>query len=161
MAVAAAGATWTALCLWLAADGHRPSVTLVPIPAEDYYRVQAAFVTPLLFAQWALCAAVAAAVARALGSAARASLLAGPLAVALAGPLVALHLTPDLIAYACCGFDALGAVVRVTAPLVLITSSAAGAAVVRAATGSGWGRAAVAAGAGVLAQALAGGVLLR
>jgi hypothetical protein len=161
VAVASAGAVWAILCGLLAAGGHAPSVTLLPIPRERYYLAQALFVVPVLLAQWALCAALAHAAARALGGRGALPATANALGLALAVPLLVIFLVPDLVAYLSMGFAALGPLVRVTAPLALIGSLVLATAAVRSTHALGTGRALAAAAAGVLAQAAAGGVFLR
>lgn len=160
-AVVLAGSIWAVLCLVLARDGHAPSVTLVPIPRERYYLAQAAFVVPVLLAQWVLCASIATRSARALGGAGPFSATAGGLGVALALPLAALFLIPDLIAYTAFGFSALGALVRVTAPLSFVATLALATGVVRRVHALPAAKALVASAAGVLGQAVLGAVLLR
>jgi hypothetical protein len=160
-AVIAAGAAWAGLCAWLAADGHAPSVTLLPIARERYYLVQAVVVIPVLLGMWGLCAVVANGVARALGGKGtlwRTLLALGP---ALGVPLLCCFVIPDLVAYGVWGFGALGAVVRVTGPLALVVSTVAATGAVYGEHDVSRGRAAVAAVAGVVAQAVVGGVVLR
>lgn len=125
--VAIAGAIWAGLCLRLAADGHAPSVTLVAIPR--YYLAQAGFVVPVLLAQWLATAGIANLVTKA-----RFIALAAALGPALAAPLVVIFLVPDLVAYALVGFDALGKLVRITAPLMLLTTIGLSALAIRAVT---------------------------
>ncbi|MFW6049768.1 MAG: hypothetical protein ACODAU_01265 [Myxococcota bacterium] len=161
LAVLAAGAAWAALCLVLAADDHAPSVSLVPIPRARYYLAQASFVVPVLLVQWGVCVGVARTVARRLGGAGAVRPLANGLGLALGLPLLSLFVVPDLIAYAVAGFEALGPLVRVTAPLAFVATSVLATGAVRLAHGLGVGRALVAALAGVLAQAVLGGMLLR
>jgi hypothetical protein len=145
----------------LAAGGHEPAVTLVPIPRADYYAAQALFVVPVLLALWTLCAAVAYRLARALGGTGSFGGTANAIGIALALPLAVLFLVPDFVAYGLAGFDALGLVVRVTAPLSFAaTLWLATIAVGVACSVTGW-RAFVAAAAGGIAQALVGGILLR
>ena len=141
--------------------GHAPSVALVPIPRDRYYVAQAAFVIPLLFAQWWICAAVARALAARMGGHGTLERTAAGLAPALGLPLLVVFIVPDAIAYLAFGFAALGRVVRVTAPLALLASIAWTTWAVRKTERLRGGRAFVAAAAGVLAQALAGGVFLR
>lgn len=159
--VAVAGAAWAVLCLVLAADGHAPSVTLVPIPREHYYLAQAAFVLPLLLAQWGLCVAATQTVAKALGGRGEVVPTANGLGLALAAPLLLLFLLPDAVAYAVGGFAWLGPLVRVTSPLAFVATIGVATVVVRVGHGLARGRAFVAALAGVVVQAALGGVLLR
>lgn len=127
--VAIAGAIWAGLCLRLAADGHAPSVTLVAIPRGHYYLAQALFVVPVLLAQWLATAGIAQLVTKA-----RFVALAAALGPALAAPLVVVFLVPDLVAYALVGFGALGKLVRITAPLVVLTTIGLSALAIRAVT---------------------------
>jgi hypothetical protein len=159
--VLGAAALWALLCLLLAAGGHAPSVALVPIAREHYYLWQAGFVAPLLLAQWGLCSLVVARLARAQGGTAADAATANAMAIALALPLVALFLVPDLIAYGAGGFAALGPLVRITAPLSFLVTLALATDAVRALHGLPVGKALLASAAGVLVQAALGGVLLR
>lgn len=160
-AVLAAGATWALLCALLAAAGHAPSFTVLPIPRETYYRVQAIAVVPILLGLWALCAAVASRVAHALGGSGDALRAAGPLGLALGGPLLGAFLLPDLVVYLTAGFAALAPLVRVTAPLSFALTLLAATFAVATSHGLPRGRAFVAAAAGVIAQAALGAVILR
>ena len=141
--------------------GHAPSVALVPIPRDRYYLAQAAFVIPLLILQWGICAAVARALAERMAGTGTFERTASVLAPALAVPLLALFIVPDAIVYLAFGFDALGRIVRVTAPLAAIASIVWATRVLRRAEDLTRGRALIAASVGVTAQAVAGGVLLR
>ena len=159
--VAVAGAAWALLSMGLAWDGHAPSVTLLPIDAAHYYWFQAAVVVPLLFGLWVLASTVAWTLGRALGGSGTLSSTANPLAFALAGPLLALLLLPDAIAYLLAGFEALAHVVRITSTLTVLASIVLATFAVRAAHGVSTPRAFVAGLSGVLAQGLLGGVVLR
>jgi hypothetical protein len=164
-AVLTAGLAWAALCTALAEGGHAPSMTMLPITRGQHYRLQAFYVIPLLVLLHAVCVIVCAWVAqgrlrRALGAAeTRGSV--GPLGLALAGPLLLGFILPDAVAYGLGGFQALGRIVRVTAPLTFVTTIALAALVVRATHGVSAARACVSAAAGVLALALIGGPFLR
>lgn len=161
IAVGAAGLVWAALSAMLAADGRAPTVTLLPIPRERYYAAQALFVVPVLLGQWWLASQVSWRSARRLGGAGTWPQTLGPMGGALAVPLVVCFLLPDLVVYLSAGFQALGAVVRFTAPLSLLGAVALATGVVRRVHGLAWARALGAALAGVLAQAAAGGLFLR
>jgi hypothetical protein len=152
-----AASVWAVLCLMLAAAGHGPSVTLLPIARGDYYRVQALFVVPLVALQWIVSAVIAHRVGRTESLRATASGL-GP---ALAGPLLFLFVLPDLIAYQLAGFAALGTVVRVTGPLMLAAAVGLSTMALRAAGAPSGGRAFWAANVGVIVPAAFSGTFLR
>ncbi|MBC7173737.1 MAG: hypothetical protein H5U40_14955, partial [Polyangiaceae bacterium] len=76
-------------------------------------------------------------------------------------PIVALFLLPDLVAYTLSGFDALGMLVRFTAPLSFAATLALATLAMRVSHGLASGRAFVSAAAGVVSQAVIGGVFLR
>jgi hypothetical protein len=156
-----AAALWAALCVTLAADGHAPSVAVIPIAREHYYLAQAAFVLPLLLALWLVCARAALAVATALGGAGRWTTTASPMGFALAIPLVFFFLLPDFVVYAASGFGALGALLRVTAPLSFAATLLLATQAISVSHGLSSRRAVVAASAGVVLQAALGGVFLR
>lgn len=156
-----AGGGWALLCAALATAGHSPSIALVPIPREHYYAAQAVFVVPLLLASWLLCAALARGVARILGANGGFVPAANAIAPALALPLLVVFLVPDAIAWMLLGFEALGAVVRVTGPLSFAAMLVCVTVAVRAASSLSTGRAFVAAFCGVFAQGALAGVFLR
>ncbi len=107
------GVLWAMLLALLATGGHAPSFTrFLPVPADQYYGVAALYVLPLVCALGWLFAMVARGVA---GVGARDELVA-----AWARPTAALFVVPDLVVYAAVGFEGIGAVVRVTAPLTAI-----------------------------------------
>lgn len=159
--VAVAGGCWAVLCLLLARAGHAPSATLLPLPATSYYRWQAAFVVPLLLAQWLATAAIAHRLARALGGASRFAAIASALGPALAAPLLVVFVIPDLVVFATAGFAALAILVRATGPLLLLTTVALVTIALRAATSLSRGRAAFAAVIAVLLPAAVAALLLR
>lgn len=160
-AVLVAGVLWALLCLALAAAGLAPSVTLVPIPAEHYYLAQAVFVVPLLLLQWALASGVAMGVGRAWGGRGGWSGTASTWGFAMAGPLVALFLLPDLLVYGFMGFRALGALVRVTGPLTLVVIVALATVAVRTVHGLSGPKSFVVAVVALVAQGVPAAVLLR
>lgn len=160
-AVLTAGACWALLCGLLALGDHMPSRGAWGIPREQHYWAQALFVTPLLLVQWLCCAAVVWCV---LGGARRGvgfAQVAGRLGPALAWPLCALVLLPDLIGYLIAGFEALARLVRITGGLCLVTSMLLVARSLRVLGGVTRARAGVASALGVIAQALLGAVWLR
>ena len=105
----AAAAAWSALCLALDAAGHVPSG---PTPLDRWYRVQAA----LVWAVVPLQALVADAVARRLAAVPAAR---GRVARAF-GVGVLVFVAVDAVAWAMVGFDQLGGVLAVSAPLCLV-----------------------------------------
>jgi hypothetical protein len=156
--VAGAGATWAALCLLLARGGHAPSVTLMPIAPERYYLWQAAFVVPVLAAQWLASAGLAHRAAKGKGSFTSMASALGP---ALAGPLIVAFLVPDLVAYAWGGFDALKILVRFSAPISLALTGWLATVAVRAASGRSTRRSLAVALLAILAPAAVASVFLR
>ena len=159
--VTSAGFGWALLCAWLALEGHAPSVTLVPIPAESYYAAQALFVVPVVLAQYAVLGAVAHAMARALGGSGEQRDTLARLGPAFALPILLVLVIPDAVVLAAAGFDALGALVRITAPLLALTTWALATMAVRRACRLSTGRGALAALTGLIAQAALGAPLLR
>lgn len=153
-----AGLAWSALCVWLAIDGHAPSVTLVPIPRDAYYAAQAAFVIPVLLGQWLVLSAVARRIAR---SAESFRDTARRLAPAFAYPVLVFLVVPDAVVYLLWGFDALSQAVRVTAPLLALGTWAAVTAALHRGGGIPLGRSILAALVGLLAQAALGAPFLR
>jgi hypothetical protein len=159
--VAAAGLAWALLCAWLALEGHAPSVTLVPIPRESYYAAQALFVVPVVLAQYAVLGSVAHAMARALGGSGQRRATFAWLGPAFALPILLVLVIPDVLVLATAGFDALAALVRVTVPLLALTTWVTATVAVRRACSLSLGRAALAALVGLIAQAALGAPLLR
>ena len=144
------------LLLYVVLAGQRALVLLSSGEPVGIAMGVALLVLPLL-ALWAICVVVCAWVARARVTAASA----GPIGVALAGPLLVCFLLPDAVVYATSGFAALGRVVRVTGPLTFVVTVALVAVAVRATHGVSTARAWASAAAGVIVQALAGAPLLR
>lgn len=159
--VVVAGAAWAFLCLVLARGGHAPTVTLLPIPAERYYLWQAALVVPVLLTQWLATAAITWRLARAWGGTVSFVALASALGPALAGPLVVVLVVPDFVVHAAFGFEALGSLLRVTGPLLLVVTIGLAMVATRVAAGLSTGRALQAATLGVLLPAAASSVILR
>ena len=154
--VALAGALWAAFCLTLSSGGHAPSVTLLPIPRERYYLFEAAIVVPVLLGQWLATAAIASRLARTEPRA-----TATGLAYAMALPLVTLFLLPDAIVYALWGFEALGRLVVVTAPLLLVSTIAGSALTLSRLGPSSRARAWLSAAVAVVIPAAIAGIILR
>jgi hypothetical protein len=108
---------YSGFCFLLDAGGHRPSFGAL---VERHYLLLAVLLLPAAFVIWLLHSATAQAMARALGGGGtlRDTMVAiGP---AYALPMLLLFVLPDLITYLAFGFDALGKVVRVFAPLALL-----------------------------------------
>lgn len=159
--ILAAGGAWSLLCLVLAAGGHAPSATLIPIPREHYYLAQAAFVMPVLLLCWRVSGAVAHRVAGWLGGTGSETETLRRLAPAVAVPVLLLLVVPDLVVYVAFGFEALARAVRVTAPLSTLVTLVLATLAVRSAHAVSSARALGAALAGLVVQALVGGALLR
>lgn len=159
--VASAGLAWALLCGWLAVEGHAPSVTLIPIPRESYYAAQAVFAAPLILAQFALLGALTHRVARALGGSSSLRDTYTALGPAFASPIILLIVIPDVIVLTTAGFAALGSLVRVTAPLLALTTWVTVTVAVRRVCALSAGRAALAAVVGLVAQAALGAPFLR
>jgi hypothetical protein len=160
-AVLVAGVLWALLCLALATAGLAPSVTWVPIPPERYYLVQAGFVVPVLLVQWLLASAVALHLGRAVGGAGTWSATASTMGFAMAAPLAALFLLPDLLVYGFLGFRALGALVRVTGPLTFVVTLALVTLAMRTAHRLSSPKAFAVALVALVVQAVPGAILLR
>jgi hypothetical protein len=145
----------------LASRGHAPSRIWLPIAPDRYYLAQALFVLPLLWLQWRLCVRVSHGIARRLGGTGTLKAAANALGVALAGPLIALLLLPDLLAFLLFGFSALGPLIRVSAPVAALATLGLATAALQRSHGLPRVKALLAASAGVLAQSLLGAGLLR
>lgn len=156
----ALGAGWAAFSLWLHVDGRAPSMTLVPIPAERYYLAQALFAIPLWVVLWAVAGHVSGIAAIAMGGTRR-SWPGAVMGYALASPMLALFLVPDVLVYLIAGHDALGAAMRYYAPLGPLAAWALASLGIERRFEISRGRAILAAFVGLLAQALAGAPVLR
>ncbi len=106
--------------LWLYLAGHQPSFTGNPIPAEQYYLWQAAFLPPWLLLAWAASASAAHGVSRLLGSEASWRQTAAPMGFALGVPLAWSYVAPEMVVFGVFGHDALVSAMRVTGPVTLV-----------------------------------------
>lgn len=156
-----AGLVWSLFCTILACAGHAPSFTMLPIPRDQHYAVQALLVVPLLFGQWRLCLFVVERLTRERAAHAQHDTLGARISTAIGLPLLALFLLPDVITYALAGFSALGKLVRLSAPISFVVTVALVARAVRRERGITPPRALVVALVAVLAQALLGAPFLR
>lgn len=114
--VLAQGLVHAGLSLWLWSDGHRPTRP-PPLGLDEPYLAQALYVAPLYVAAWALASLAAAKV-----QGRRFHDTAGPVGLATALPALVATLLPDVVVYAWKGFDALGPLFRVAAPLTLVVT---------------------------------------
>lgn len=161
-AAATLGAIWGLFSLALYLGGHAPSVTLVPIAAERYYLAQAVFAVPLWLVLWRVASTVAHRCAVRLGGVPdQGKAVAAIMGHALAAPMIALFLLPDVLVYATLGFEALGRAMRWYAPLGPLVAWAMASYGLKVSHDLSTGRAIVAAFAGLLAQAVVGAPLLR
>ncbi|MCB9526376.1 MAG: hypothetical protein H6702_23775 [Myxococcales bacterium] len=150
------GLSWAALMALLALAGHQPSATAgLAVPPARYYAVAAAYVLPLCLLLGEIFARVAAALA---GADPR---LRRPLRVAFGAVVCTLFVWPDLLAFAVGGFEALGTLVRITAPITALALLAVAGAQLHSAAQVAPARALLAATVGLLAQALVAAPLLR
>lgn len=162
---ALSGLTWSVFCLWLARDGHAPSVALLPIAKADYYRFQAGFVVPvLLVLLWvhgrsALLFSGQKYLVRQDRD--RADRVVRALHISVSAPLLLLWLLPEMVVYGTLGFEALGATVRVAAPLTFVVALALGARALQKHTGTAGARAHLAACMALLLIGLLAGPVLR
>jgi hypothetical protein len=160
--VALQGGLGAALLLWLARRGEAPSgPLLLPIPRENYYAVEAAFVLPVRLAMASAFALAAHGSAKRLGGAGSLAETFDRGASALALPFLLLWWLPDVLLYATGGFEALTRAVRVLAPLSSLASLALAMRAIRGAHGLSLGRTSLCALAGWVAQALVGAPFLR
>ena len=145
-----AAAAWSGLCVALWWAGHAPSG---PTPIDGWYGLQAALVWLVVPLQGLVAGRVAARVAgtRPLGTWAA--------SVGL-GAAVLLFVVSDWIAWAAVGFDGLGAVLRVTAPVSLGLGVGVGTWRLRA-VGAPAGRALLGVLTGFFVAAVVGGPFLR
>lgn len=156
----ALGVGWAGFSLLLYVGGHAPSVTLVPIGPERYYLAQAGFAIPLWLMLWVVAGRVSAVAATALGGARR-PWPGAVMGYALASPMIALFLLPDIAVYLVAGHDGLGAAMKYYAPVAPLTAWALATVGLARRYELSRGRAVLAAFAGLLAQALVGAPLLR
>lgn len=136
--VVAAGLVYGMFVLWMYLAGHQPSFTGNPIPAEQYYLWQAAFLAPWLLVVWVAFASTAHGLARALGSTAGWRATAAPLGFVLAVPLVLGYLLPEMVAFGLFGHDALVAAMRITGPVTLLWWGALGSLALRSVHERSW-----------------------
>lgn len=154
-----ASLTWSAFCLWLAADGQSPSFTLLPVPNAHYYLFQAVVLPAVL---WMLLRLHAAVIAHCAGlGTPLSSRTADALSVSVSGPLWLLWLVPELVTYALFGFEALSAVVRFAAPLTFLLSTAVAARHLHLHEARSVPRATLCAALGLLVLGIAAGPVLR
>ena len=112
---------WALLLLVFAFRGHAPSgPLLLPVDRAGYYGWEAAFIVPIQLLMWWAMSAVLHGLSRRAGGTGSASLSRAVAGLSVAVPYVLVWLLPDAIVYAAAGFDALGVLVRVTAPLCLL-----------------------------------------
>lgn len=158
LAVVVAGVVWSVLLVWLYAAGHAPSFVAIPLPRESYYLVQAIVTVPWLLLMWWVGARVAGAIA---GASANRPALMNAWGVAMSGPLVVLHLLPELVTFAVGGFEALRQLARFSMPLATLGSIVLGVRAVRSTSDASVGRAIGAALLGFVVQSLLAGPVLR
>lgn len=138
----ALGLLWALFLLVLAFRGHAPSGPLVlPMLREGYYGWEAAFVVPLQLFMWWVMAVVLHALSRWAGGTGTPSLSRAVAGLSVAVPYVLVWLVPDALVYAVGGFDALGPLMRVTAPLCFLWALVLATLGVRAVHGVSAGRA--------------------
>ncbi len=156
------GAIWAGFMSWLAAEGHRPSMTRgLPMPADQYYAVAAVYLTPLMVALTALTAGIAHGLARALGGQGSWPSTLSTVGLAYAVPLLTLYLIPDVVVYAVAGHGALALVVRFGLPLAVAVVTLRVVQALRVAHGLGRGRALAAALVAGVVQAVPFALLVR
>jgi len=115
------GVCWAFLLLFLAFQGHSPSgPLLLPVERAAYYGWEAAWVVPLQLLMWAVMAWVLHALSRRAGGTGTGSQSRAVAGLSVAVPYLLLWILPDAVVYAAAGFDALGPLVRVTAPLCVL-----------------------------------------
>ncbi len=115
------GLCWALLLLLFAFRKHAPSGPLMlPVDRAAYYGWEAAFIVPLLLLMWWGMSTVLQALSRWAGGTGVASQSRAVAGLSVAVPYVLIWLVPDAFVYAAAGFDALGLLVRVTAPLSLL-----------------------------------------
>ncbi len=120
-AMLALGILWALLLCVFALRKHAPSgPLLLPVDRAAYYGWEAALVVPLQLLMWWAMASVLHALSRRAGGTGIASQSRAVAGISVAVPYVLVWLVPDAFVYAAAGFDALGPLVRVTAPLCLL-----------------------------------------
>lgn len=120
IAAASTTAVYSAFVLILYLGGHQPSFTGNPIPPESYYLWQAIFLWLWLPMAFAVNVLVAQGMLHLFGDPRPLKTTASTLPITLAMPLLVAYLTPEIIAYAVAGHDALIAVMRIAAPITLL-----------------------------------------
>jgi len=115
------GLGWVGLCWRLAAAGEAPSATgPVPVAAEDWYRLQALWVLPVLTLCWGVLGGVGHALARRWGGQGSVKDSFGALGLGWAGSLGLLLVVPDLLIYELFGMDGLRLSAVVILPLAAV-----------------------------------------
>jgi hypothetical protein len=161
-AILALGLGWAGFSLALHFGGHAPSLSLLPIPPSRYYLAQSLFVVPLWLGLWQLATEMAHRIACALGAPRRArGVTSTVMAYALAAPMLALFLLPDVLVYATLGFDRLGEAMRYYAALGPLAAWALASLGLKIGHGLATWRAIIAAFWGLMMQAVVGAPFLR
>ncbi len=133
-----AAAVWGGFSLWLFSRGHAPSGPSI-FPAASHYAWQAVVLPiAMLFAFTGASKVARLAVRDAAPDRLRFRFLLG---VALSAPLEIAFLLPDIVVFASQGFDALAPLLRITGPILLVTSGLTTAVVLRRLGARSWVRA--------------------
>jgi hypothetical protein len=157
----ALGAAWSALSAILWLQGAEAPAVLLPVAPRSYYGAQALFVAPWLGLLAAIFALVAAALARAMGGAARPAETWRALVPIWSLSLLVLFVLPDLAVVLALGREHLPRMMRLYAPLAPVAIVVLATRAVRRLHRVSAPRAAAAVVVALVAQASVGAVLLR
>jgi hypothetical protein len=153
-ALAVLGGLWTGLMVLLALGNHQPTMSRgLFVAPERYYLTAALYIGPLCMVLGEIYSRIACAVA---GADDRRCAL----RIAYAAVVGSVFVLPDLFAYLFVGHEAMGLVVRLTAPITVVWLLASSTAALREATTSGR-RAFAAALIALIVQAIPAALLIR
>ena len=115
------GLGWAILSWRMAAGGELPGSLkgAIPVAPEDWFRLQALWVVPVLLGVWLLMGALATALSTRAGGEAPFAATLGAVGLGWAGPLQTFQILPELVIYEVWGVDSLRAAMPVLAMLTL------------------------------------------
>ena len=118
-----AAGSWSLLCWDLSRAGQQPSA---PSPFADHYLIQAALLPLLLGLQWTVCCHWIQRLCRKKSIEISTSALHHALGLGMGLSILIPFVLPDWIVWKTRGFDALGQLIPITAPLCLVVLLATG-----------------------------------